>query len=126
MTNIIMAIAIVVLTAAICVLTKKQKDIEEELDTFASSEVEVPELDNIEAMTVKANDEINSILARLDDIAKDIGRLDAETKEDRRNLADVRRRYILWREPVDKGSGVSWAKDYPCNEDMSDKENENE
>lgn len=117
MTNIIMAIAIVVLTAAICVLTKKQKDIEEELDTFASSEVEVPELDNIEAMAIKANDEIDSILARLDEITASIGRLDAETKEDRRNLADVRRRYILWREPVDNGSGVPWAKDYPCNED---------
>lgn len=117
MTNIIMAIAIVVLTAAICVLTKKQKDIEEELDTFASSEVEVPELDNIEAMAVKANAEIDSILARLDEITKDIGRLDAETKEDRRNLADVRRRYILWREPVDNGSGVPWASEYKCNEE---------
>lgn len=117
MTNIIMAIAIVVLTAAICVLTKKQKDIEEELDTFASSEVEVPELDNIEAQMAKADDEIKSILTRLDDIAKDIGRLDAETKEDRRNLADVRRRYILWREPLDKGCGVSWASEYKCNEE---------
>ena len=117
MTNIIMAIAIVVLTAAICVLTKKQKDIEEELDTFASSEVEVPELDNIEAMAIKANDEINSILARLDDIAKDLGRLDALTTTDHKNLVDIRERYILWREPADKGSGVSWASEYKCNEE---------
>lgn len=117
MTNIIMAIAIVVLTAAICVLTKKQKDIEEELDTFASSEVEVPELNNIETQVAKANDEINSILARLDDIAKDIGRLDALTTRDHRDLVDVRERYVLWREPVNSGSGVPWASEYKCNEE---------
>lgn len=117
MTNIIMTIAIVVLTAAICVLTKKQKDIEEELDTFASSEVEVPELDNIEAMAIKANDEIDSILARLDEITASIGRLDALTKTDHKNLVDIRQRYILFRQPLTNDAGVPWASEYRCKDD---------
>lgn len=117
MTNIIMAIAIVVLTAAICVLTKKQKDIEEELDTFASSEVEVPELDNIEAMAVKANDEIEKIFARLEEIADDIGRLDEMQKQDRRDLVDIRQRYILFRQPLTNDAGVPWASEYKCKEE---------
>lgn len=117
MTNIIMAIAIVVLTAAICVLTKKQIDVEKELDIMATKPIEKPDLDEVEQKFTEANAEIEKIFARLEEIADDIGRLDEMQKQDRRDLADVRRRYILWREPVDNGSGVPWASEYKCNEE---------
>lgn len=117
MTNAIMCIAICLLTAAIAVLTKKQIDVEKELDIMATTPIEKPELDEVEQKFTEANAEIEKILARLEEIADDIGRLDAETKEDRRNLADVRRRYILWREPLDNGSGVPWASEYKCKEE---------
>ena len=33
-------------------------------------------------------------------IAEDIGRLDAQTAQDHRDLVDIRSRYILYREPA--------------------------
>lgn len=119
MTNIIMAIAIVVLTAAICVLTKKQKDIEEELDIMimATKPIEKPDLDEVEQKFAEANAEIEKIFARLEEIADDIGRLDALTDTDHKNLVDIRERYILYREPVDNGAGVPWASEYRCKDD---------
>lgn len=117
MTNIIMAIAIVALTAVICVLTKKQIDVEKELDIMATKPIEKPDLDEVEQKFTEANAEIEKIFARLEEIADDIGRLDALTDTDHKNLVDIRERYILWREPVDKGSGVPWASKYKCNEE---------
>lgn len=117
MTNIIMAIAIVVLTAAICVLTKKQIDVEKELDIMATTPIEKPELDEVEQKFTEANAEIEKILARLEEIADDIGRLDEMQKQDRHELIDIQRRYILYREPVDNGAGVPWASEYRCKDD---------
>lgn len=117
MTNAIMCIAICLLTAAIAVLTKKQIDVEKELDIMATTPIEKPELDEVEHKFTEANAEIEKILARLEEIADDIGRLDEMQKQDHRELIDTKRRYVLYREPVNNGAGVSWAKDYPCNED---------
>lgn len=116
MTNIIMTIAIVVLTAAICILTKKQIDVEKELEIMATKPIEKPDLDEVEQKFAEANAEIEKIFARLEEIADDIGRLDEMQKQDRRDLVDIRRRYILFRQPAN-GAGVPWASEYRCKDD---------
>lgn len=44
--------------------------------------------------------EIDEIVEPLNKIAEDIGRLDAQTAQDHRDLVDIRSRYILYREPA--------------------------
>ena len=117
MTNIIMAIAIVALTAAICILTKKQIDVEKELDIMATKPIEKPDLDEVEQKFAEANAEIEKIFARLEEIADDIGRLDEMQKQDRRDLVDIRQRYILFRQPLTNDAGVPWASEYRCKDD---------
>lgn len=117
MTNIIMAIAIVVLTAAICILTKKQIDVEKELDIMATKPIEKPDLDEVERKFAEANAEIEKIFARLEEIADDIGRLDEMQKQDRRDLVDIRQRYVLFRQPLTNDAGVPWAPEYRCKDD---------
>lgn len=116
MTNAIMCIAICLLTAAIAVLTKKQIDVEKELDIMATTPTEKPELDEVEQKFTEANAEIEKILARLEEIADDIGRLDEMQAQDRRELIDIRRRYVLYRQPSN-GAGVPWASEYRCKDD---------
>ena len=116
MTNIIMAIAIVALTAAICVLTKKQIDVEKELDMMGTEPADI-QLDNLEMQMARANDEINAIIARLEEISEDIGRMDQISKQDRARVIEITRKYVNYREPLDKGCGVPWASEYKCNEE---------
>lgn len=117
MTNAIMCIAICLLTAAIAVLTKKQIDVEKELDIMATTPTEKPELDEVEQKFTEANAEIEKILARIEEIADDIGRLDEMQKQDRRDLVDIRQRYILFRQPLTNDAGVPWASEYRCKDD---------
>lgn len=113
--NIITAIAVALLTVAVAILHTKYKLIEEELDEMAASGTT-----SLEKKASEANDEIETIIRRLEEITDDIGRLDQLTKKDHSDLVDIRERYILWREPVDKGAGVTWAKDYPCLDEGDD------
>lgn len=44
--------------------------------------------------------EIDEVIETMNKIAEDIGRLDAQTSQDHRDLVDIRSRYILYREPA--------------------------
>ena len=65
------------------------------------------------------NDSIKEITAKLEEIAKDIKRLDERTEVDHKNLVDIRTRYILYKEPTVPviNGGVPWAKDHKVGED---------
>lgn len=116
MTNIIMTIAIVVLTVAICVLAKKQSDVEKELDMMGAEPADI-QLDNLEMQMARANDEINAIIARLEEISEDIGRMDQISKQDRARVIEITRKYVNYREPIADNAGVPWASKYKCNEE---------
>lgn len=62
--------------------------------------------------------EIDQIIARMDQITADIAELNKEHQQDRRDLVDIRQRYILYREPKHPNGGVEWAKDIRCSEDL--------
>ena len=115
--TIIMVIAIVLLTVAVVLLNTKTKLIEEEMSEITAVEIEEAKINSIEQKCVDQKTEIDMILDRLKEIAEDIGRLDEMYKQDHGDLIDIRKRYILFREPVKNGAGVAWAKDYPCNEE---------
>jgi predicted PurR-regulated permease PerM len=44
--------------------------------------------------------EIDEVIEMMNKITEDIGRLDAQTSQDHRDLVDIRSRYILYREPA--------------------------
>ena len=44
--------------------------------------------------------EIDEVIETMNKITEDIGRLDAQTSQDHRDLVDIRSRYILYREPA--------------------------
>ncbi len=118
--NIITAIAVALLTVAVTILHTKYKLIEEELDEMTASGTDFERITSLEKKAAEANEEIETIIRRMEEITDDIGRLDQLTKKDHSDLVDIRERYILWREPVDKGAGVTWAKDYPCLDEGDD------
>lgn len=67
-------------------------------------------------INIDAQTQIDAIVDRLEEIAEDIRRIDADEKE-------IRRYYCNFREPA--AGGVGWAKDYPA-EDREEKEEDNE
>ncbi len=79
-------------------------------------------LDLAEMQIATNNDSIKDITARLEEIAKDIKRLDERTEVDHKNLVDIRTRYILYKEPTVPviNGGVPWAKDTKCKEEDND------
>lgn len=56
------------------------------------------------------DNEINQIIARMDQITADIARIDNDEKE-------LRRYYANFREPVQGNGGVDWAPEFPSQED---------
>lgn len=99
MTNIIIMIAAVVMTITNIIMSikiggfdwdeynKKMDELDRELDQNKNN------VDNWQA-------EMNSIIERMDNVAKDIERIDSEHTTDHRNLVDIRQRYVLYREPT--------------------------
>lgn len=65
----------------------------------------------------KNSDEIELIIARLDQIVADIAELNKENISDHRDLVDIRTRYINYRQPINPNSGVQWADEYKSEED---------
>lgn len=65
-------------------------------------------------INIDAQTQIDAIVDRLEEIADDIRRIDADEKE-------IRRYYCNFREPA--AGGVDWAKDYPA-EDREEEDNE--
>lgn len=103
------------------------------LDAYTKNSVGVANVnfDSVASAIKQQRADIDNITDRLEEIIKDIARLDSEQAIDRRNLNDIRRRYVLYK-PKDisdedfknrvnavltNGAGVSWAKDFPCNEE---------
>lgn len=105
MTNLIIAIMGILLTAGLIVLAWKQHLLDEELEIIESKE-----------STADLEAKVERLLSITEKLADDYALIEEQQKQDRRDLIDVKKRYILFREPSN-GAGVSWAKDYPCNED---------
>ena len=108
MTNIIMTIAImgILLTLGLIVLARKQHLLDEELEIIESKD-----------STAELKVQIERLLSITEKLANDYALIEEQRKQDRRELIDIKQRYILYREPVDKGSGVPWASEYKCKEE---------
>jgi hypothetical protein len=50
----------------------------------------------------------------MEKITNSIGDMEKRQDTDHNNLTDIRTRYVNYREPVNTGAGVPWAKDFPC------------
>lgn len=103
------------------------------LDVYTKNSVGVANVnfDSVASAFKRQREDIDSILSQLEAITKDIERIDSEQAIDRRNLNDIRRRYVLYK-PKDisdedfknrvnavltNGAGVSWSKEVRCKDD---------
>lgn len=75
------------------------------------------EIGIVEEKEKKNADEIELIIARLEQITADIAELNKEHISDHRDLVDIRTRYINYREPITPNGGVHWADEHKCEED---------
>ena len=79
------------------------------IDAMKNSQKEIDGLSEIVErecrINIDAQTQIDAIVDRLEGIAEDIRRIDADEKE-------IRRYYCNFREPA--AGGVDWAKDYPA------------
>lgn len=104
-----------------------------DVNTYTKNSVGVANVnfDSVANAIKQQKADIDNITDRLEEIIKDIARLDSEQAIDRRNLNDIRRRYVLYK-PKDisdedfknrvnailtNGAGVSWAKEMRCKDD---------
>ena len=127
--NIVLAIATLVMMAVVIYLNirlnnheadtnleieglKTKYDHIKKLDESIDSD-----LDSAEMKIATNKDSIEEITAKLEEIAKDIKRLDERSDADHKNLVDIRRRYINFRTPVKSNGGVPWANDIKCGDD---------
>lgn len=80
------------------------------------------DLDLAEIKINAHQESIDEIATRLEEIAKDIKRLDERTDADHKNLVDIRERYVLFRTPTTpaENGGVEWADSYTCKEEKED------
>ena len=150
--TIVLIIAIVATVACMVMLTYKIGIIEKKTDTAiemadnTDTAIQVKNLDvytknsvgvanvnfdSVASAIKQQRADIDNITDRLEEIIKDIARLDNEQAIDRRNLNDIRRRYVLYK-PKDisdedfknrvnavltNGAGVSWSKEVRCKDD---------
>lgn len=87
-----LTVAVILLVAGYLRLDQKHMEMETELEIMASKGDNTDKVLSLEEKLDKADEEIESIINRLNDIAEDIGKLD-------------------------KGCGVSWASEYKCREE---------
>ena len=150
--TIILVIAIVATVACMVMLTYRINIVEKKTDTAikmadnTDTAIQVKNLDvytknsvgvanvnfdSVASAIKQQRADIDSIISQLEAITKDIARLDSEQAIDRRNLNDIRRRYVLYK-PKDisdedfknrvnavltNGAGVSWSKEVRCKDD---------
>lgn len=57
--------------------------------------------------------QIDEIIERMNKITEDIARIDHDEK-------DLRKYYVNYTSRIDTGAGVSWAKDFPDQEEQAD------
>lgn len=69
------------------------------LDAYTKNSVGVANVnfDSVASAIKQQRADIDNITDRLEEIIKDIARLDSEQAIDRRNLNDIRRRYVLYK-----------------------------
>lgn len=152
--TIILVIAIVATVACMVMLTYRINIIEKKtdkaikmadntdtaiqvknLDAYTKNSVGVANVnfDSVASAIKQQRADIDSITDRLEEIAKDIGRLDNQQSIDHKNLVDIRKRYVLFKPKTEEisaeefaekvnavltnGAGVSWAKEFPCNDE---------
>lgn len=132
--NIVLGIATMVMMAVVIYLNVRlnnhEADTNLEIESLKTKHDHLEKLDEAidngldlaEMQIATNNDSIKDITARLEEIAKDIKRLDERTEVDHKNLVDIRTRYILYKEPTVPviNSGVPWAKDIKCKEEDND------
>lgn len=103
------------------------------LDVYTKNSVGVANVnfDSVASAIKQQRADIDNITDRLEEIIKDIARLDSEQAIDRRNLNDIRRRYVLYKPKeisdedfknrvnavLTNGAGVSWSKEVRCKDD---------
>ena len=103
-------IACMVLALVCMVLASGQTQIADELNrTRAQLDYYTKAL---KAERKERTEEVEMIISKYD---TDIGHLVDRVNNFGRQVADIRRRYVLYREPTN--GGVTWAKDYMVNED---------
>jgi len=125
--NIVLGIATMVMMVVVIYLNVRlnnhEADTNLEIEELKTKYDHIEKLDeSIDSDLDSAEMQINEITAKLEEIAKDIKRLDERTEVDHKNLVDIRERYILFRTPItpaDNG-GVEWAKDIKCKEEDND------
>lgn len=84
-------------------LTTIKQDMDKRMDGFVS--IHNASVDHYDK-------EIEEIIQRMKKITEDIARIDRDEK-------DLRRYYVNYKQPVDTGAGVTWAKDYPDQEEQN-------
>lgn len=144
--TIVLIIAIAVMAGCMAMLTFKVSDIEKVAKSASVESISATTVNgrlntaintyntrfsSVDAKQADADAQIESIIARLTDISFSLGELEKEQAIDRRNLNDIRRRYVLYK-PKDisdedfknrvnavltNGAGVSWAKEMRCTDD---------
>lgn len=105
MTNLIIAIMGILLTLGLIVLARKQHLLDEELEIIESKE-----------STEELKAQIERLLSITEKLADDYALIEEQQKQDRHELIDIKKRYILFREPSN-GAGVPWASEYRCKDD---------
>lgn len=132
--NIVLGIATMVMMAVVIYLNVRlnnhEADTNLEIEGLKTKYGYIKKLDesidndlDLAEMKIAFNkDSIEEITARLEEIVKDIKRLDERSDADHKNLVDIRERYILFRTPTApaENSGVEWADSYTCREETGE------
>lgn len=98
--------------------TTAQKMINQRIDNIITAHN--ASIDRYDERLDEKDDEIKMIISRLDQITADIAELNKEHISDRRDLVDIRQRYILYREPKHPNGGYTGG--FVCKDDMEEEE----
>lgn len=137
--TIVLVIAIVATVACMVMLTYRINIIDKKTDTAVSMMNGYTDIikdingytkrsvttangnfDSVANAIKQQRSDIDGITDRLEEIAKDIGRLDGEIAEVKRDEREIRSYYVNFREPKALpvyDTGVPWAKEFPCNDE---------
>lgn len=103
---IVMIFALSVFSFALFIrISQVDHQIQEDAGTMTAvkiaTEKKIEEFDRaLQIETKERMKEIDEVIETMNKIAEDIGRLDAQTAQDHRDLVDIRQRYVLFREPA--------------------------
>lgn len=125
--NILTAIAIAILTIAICIQVARTNGAEKDIDLLGevvskkASEIDVEVIKTRLTQEIvdvsNAERQIKEIFEQLDKITKDIARLDGEVGIIKHDEKEIRSYYVNFREPKHSNSGVEWASEVRCADD---------